>query len=594
MFLFVWKFSHCVHHSSWFAWFKGCCVQAGGRWEEKKEWLRLGNFWRCLQLWNVPRQCLPPSLLRQGLAGVCWGLVRSSVTKPSSTFPSADRKGPEQNRGSFYTFFFSHVTLLFCFGGMMVEKAKRTQSLDCWVSQGLLHIEISCGPYAALENEKRSNSEAADVPLDGLCFFAVRGPLCWHETFGYIINKTRLLERRESRLPLVSPAEQALVTCRDAGTSHVVLGGISFWSKASLCPIPRPPKWQLLRWSLAVEVTVRGVRGATFMPHSCQQRPFLLLCPLRSSLCRSKKPANRRLSSNRCSTSLSLWRPVVLSWGWFWPPPPADLPKYSKGSPPDSDLGFPAPAHTLSVLSGCPWLWDEFMEKFWKRSVPAAHSSLPVSWVPVTYSKWRLGKALLSSVNFRHRGIHSLYLLNLIFPGNVNKFAPFQGVLSPLASVMLVVIVLELYGGEVTWEETGLYWLHPLFLTLRASFPPWLGSKGPSNADSHRLPFALLSPLTWSKPDLPPPLPVTLTVLEALSPHCQGQPAVQDGEREAELNIPHLAPWTPVMKQLTEPSSLWTRHCAEGWTFMPPDETGTNELNSQLRKVGWREVKWLT
>lgn len=29
-------------------------------WEGKKEWPSLGNFWHRLQLWNVPRRCLPP------------------------------------------------------------------------------------------------------------------------------------------------------------------------------------------------------------------------------------------------------------------------------------------------------------------------------------------------------------------------------------------------------------------------------------------------------------------------------------------------------------------------------------------------------
>ena len=117
----------------------------------------------------------------------------------------------------------------------------KIKALTGWISHGLLLTEIFCGPYAALENEKKkSGFEATDTPLDGLYFFAVRGPLCWHEVLEYI-NKTRILERRESFSLLVSSAGQALVTSRGCGHMLVALDDINFWSKAGFLSHPPGP-----------------------------------------------------------------------------------------------------------------------------------------------------------------------------------------------------------------------------------------------------------------------------------------------------------------------------------------------------------------
>ena len=73
--------------------------------------------------------------------------------------------------------------------------------------------------------------------------------------------------------------------------------------------------------------------------------------------------------------------------------------------------------------------------RFWRilgmDSVPAA---FPFSLFPasaLSYHNWLLRKASLSSVAFRYEAGQCFYLLSLIFPRSVDKFAPSHGGLEP-------------------------------------------------------------------------------------------------------------------------------------------------------------------
>ena len=65
--------------------------------------------------------------------------------------------------------------------------------------------------------------------------------------------------------------------------------------------------------------------------------------------------------------------------------------------------------------------------------------SSPIAWGPLILPTL----ALLLSVNNRHEVMQNFCLLSLIFPRNMNKFAPYQEGFELLASAMLVVIILE-------------------------------------------------------------------------------------------------------------------------------------------------------
>ena len=111
---------------------------------------------------------------------------------------TASTEGEEKSKRPLVEFLMGSCSLRFCVVHKNEKKNQILKSFSKW------------------ERKKISDLEATDMPLDGLYFFEVRGPLGWHKVWG-CISKTRILEKRGSFPSLVSSVGQVLVTSGGCG-----------------------------------------------------------------------------------------------------------------------------------------------------------------------------------------------------------------------------------------------------------------------------------------------------------------------------------------------------------------------------------------